>query len=289
MTLLILVSLVWAASFSLIKTHLSQVDPDQVNALRLLLTLAVFLPFLRGRGLGVGRIGALMALGGLQFGLMYALYTRAYGSLQAHEVALATVMTPLYVTLLDDALERRIRWIFLGCACLAALGTAVSLGILHAELGAVSLRGLLQVQAANLCFALGQIGYRRLLARAPGMTDLRAFPWCAVGAAAASALLALPSLAARGWPALSGPQLGVLLYLGVVASGAGFFLWNAGARRVNTGVLAVMNDLKIPLGMLVALLVFGEVAAWPRLLTGLALIALATVLATRASRLPRHA
>ena len=61
MILLLLVSLIWAASFSLIKTHLVAVAPDVVNGLRLWLTLAVFLPFLRGKGLGGRRIAGLMA------------------------------------------------------------------------------------------------------------------------------------------------------------------------------------------------------------------------------------
>ena len=122
MSLLLLVSLVWAASFGLLKTRLGGADPDLVNAVRLLLALGVFLPFLRRAGLARRDPLRLMALGGLQFGLMYALYTRAYQHLQAHEVALATVMTPLYVTLLDDLLERRLRLRFLASALLAALG-----------------------------------------------------------------------------------------------------------------------------------------------------------------------
>ncbi len=276
---LLLVSLIWAASFSLIKTHLVAVDPDVVNGLRLLLALAVFLPFLRWKGLTGARIAGLMALGALQFGLMYALYTRSYGALKAYEVALATVMTPLYVTLLDDLLERRLRLRFLASALLAALGTAVSLGVLSAGVGSVSARGLLLVQGANLCFAVGQIAYRRLLDRSPGLANLQAFPWCALGAALVSVVFALPALAHGGLPPLSPAQLGVLAYLGVVASGLCFFLWNAGARRVNTGTLAVMNDLKIPLGMLVAFLFFGERAPWPRLSAGLALIGLALALA----------
>lgn len=277
---LLLVSLIWAASFSLIKTHLVAVDPDVVNGLRLLLTLAVFLPFLRWKNLSGQRIAALMALGALQFGLMYALYTRSYGALKAYEVALATVMTPLYVTLLDDLLERRLRLRFLASALLAALGTAVSLGVLSAGFGSVSARGLLLVQGANLCFAVGQIAYRRLLDHSPGLPNLQAFPWCTLGAALVATLFALPALARGGLPPLSPMQLGVLAYLGVVASGLCFFLWNAGARRVNTGTLAVMNDLKIPLGMLVAFLFFGEQAPWPRLSAGLALIGLALALAS---------
>jgi len=67
----------------------------------------------------------------------------------------------------------------------------------------------------------------------------------------------------------------VLLYLGLLASGVGFFLWNVGATRVEAGILAVFNNVKIPLAVLVSLLFFREHADWLRLLCGGGIIALA--------------
>ena len=55
-------------------------------------------------------------------------------------------------------------------------------------------------------------------------------------------------------------QWAVLAYLGIVASGLCFFLWNRGARLVSAGQLAVMNNLKIPLAVAVSLFVFREPA-----------------------------
>ena len=282
MPYLFVVSFVWAASFGLIKSFLMGVDPDVVNAVRLVLTLCVFSPFLRFRGVGTRRLAALAAIGAVQFGAMYALYTRSYGVLKAHEVALATVMTPIYVTLLDDLLEHRLRPVFLACALVAVAGTGVSLGAVR--LGSAPMRGLCLVQLANLCFACGQVFYRRLMARSGSLPDRRAFAWCAAGAAAVAVFMALPRAVEKGLPSLGGTELGVLVYLGVVASGLCFFLWNLGARRVNTGVLAVMNDLKIPLGIAVSLLVFGERADWPRLVFGGAMIGLAWWVAARQGR-----
>lgn len=281
---LLFVSLVWAASFSLIKTYLVTVQPDVVNAIRLAITLAVFLPFLRWRGLGGKRLAEFMAIGAIEFGAMYYFYTRSFGELKAYEAALATIMTPLYVTLLDDLLERRFRPGYLACAMLAAIGTAVCLGVFQLGLGGfaqASTKGLALIQASNLCFAVGQVWFRRAMARAGGLSNTRAFAWCAVGAAAVAAVAAAPVFATQGMPALSGVQLGVLVYLGAVASGLCFFLWNLGARKVNTGMLAVMNDLKIPSAMLVALVIFGERAAWLRLTIGLAIILAALLLASR--------
>lgn len=281
---LLIVTLLWAASFGLIKTHLVALPPDLVNAVRLLLTLAVFLPFLRAPRPESGPRRALLLLGAVQFGAMYAFYTRSFGKLDAHQAALATILTPLFVTLVDDLLDRRFRLRPVACALLAVLGTALSLGVLDLRgrsLEAAALEGILLIQASNLCFAIGQVGYRRVLARHPELGDVRAFAWCALGGALVGVLAALPVLATQGLPPVSPVQGGVLVYLGVVASGAGFFLWNVGARRVPGSVLAVMNNLKIPAAMLAAFLVFGERPAWGRLSLGLAAILLALLLAAR--------
>jgi len=72
-----------------------------------------------------------------------------------------------------------------------------------------------------------------------------------------------------------------LLYLGVIASGLGFFFWNVGALRVSAGELAVMNNAKIPLMVAASLLVFGEQADLARLAASLVLLVLAVWLADR--------
>jgi drug/metabolite transporter (DMT)-like permease len=64
----------------------------------------------------------------------------------------------------------------------------------------------------------------------------------------------------------------VLLYLGALASGVGFFLWNIGVTKTGTGTLAVMNNAKIPLAVGCSLLFFGEHADLPRLAISLVLL-----------------
>ena len=70
----------------------------------------------------------------------------------------------------------------------------------------------------------------------------------------------------------------VLVYLGAVASGLGFFLFNAGARRTDLGTLAIFNNVKIPLAILASGLVFRETIDWPRLVLGGSVIVLALAL-----------
>ena len=82
MVYLLLVSFIWAASFSLIKTYLVSVQPDFVNAIRLWLTLLVFLPFLSRKKVGARKALELAAIGAIQFGAMYFFYTRSFGTLK---------------------------------------------------------------------------------------------------------------------------------------------------------------------------------------------------------------
>jgi drug/metabolite transporter (DMT)-like permease len=63
-------------------------------------------------------------------------------------------------------------------------------------------------------------------------------------------------------------QWGVLLWLGLVASGLGYFIWNRGATLVNAGKLAVMNDMLIPAGLLVNLLIWNRDTDLTRLIIG---------------------
>jgi len=276
MPLLLLASLVWAFSFGLIKGQLAGLDATAVATLRLLCALLVFLPFLRIRGLPARVQLRLAAIGAVQFGLMYVLYLRAFAVLQAYEVALFTIFTPIYLALLDAAVEHRWQPRHLAAAVLSLGGAALLLWRTGVGTGAVG--GFLLVQGSNLCFAAGQLAYKRLRPRLGATRDAAVFALPYAGALAATALA---SAFTTDWAAfrLTLPQAGVIAYLGIVASGLCFFWWNLGATRVNTGTLAVFNNAKIPLGVAVSLLFFGEAADLPRLLLSGALMLAAVAVA----------
>lgn len=291
MLMLLAASLVWAFSFGLIKHRLVGVgaDPMVVAAIRLALSLLVFLPFWRPRRVSRAGAARLMGVGAVQYGLMYVAYLWAFRSLAAHEVALFTVLTPIYVVLVDAVRGRRWRTRYFGCALLAVAGAAVVLVGGGGDLAA-RVHGVLLLQVANLAFAFGQVVYAPVLAGAVRraqdgpLRDRDVFAWLYAGGWLVAVLAALPAVSRQGWPVFAPDQVWTLLYLGLVPSGLGFFLWNAGARRTTTGVLAAMNNAKVPLGVLVALLVFEESAPLGRLLAGAALLAGAVVWARRAGR-----
>ncbi len=280
MPLLLLVSLLWAFSFGLIK-HLSGsgLDGTFLSATRLGLALLVFLPFLRLRGLAPRTALALAGIGAVQFGLMYLAYNESFRFLAAHEVALLTLTTPIFVTLLADAFDRTFRVRALVAALLAVLGGAAI--VVKTVPTAGTFTGVVLIQLSNFAFALGQILYRRLRAQQPALRDRDVFGLLYAGAF----LVALAATFTRDISFdLKTPQLLVLLYLGLIASGLGFFLWNLGATRVTAGTLAAMNNAKIPLAVAVSLVVFGESADWVRLAISASLMGLAVWLAERSPR-----
>jgi drug/metabolite transporter (DMT)-like permease len=277
---LFVVSLLWAFSFGLIKRYLGGVDSAFVSAARLGLALLVFAPFLRLRGVSTRLAFTLAAIGAVQFGLMYLAYIESFRYLRAYEAALFTITTPIFVTLLADGLDRKLRPRALAAALLAVIGTAF-VTVKSADVK-VTLAGLALVQLSNAAFAIGQIAYARVRASHRSLRDRDVFALLYGG----GFVVALGVMLARA-PAvtLTTHHWMTLLYLGVLASGVGFFLWNVGATRVSAGTLAVMNNAKVPLAVAVSLLVFGETANLPALAGSLAVLGFALWVARGGDRL----
>ncbi|HWA24488.1 MAG TPA: EamA family transporter [Lacunisphaera sp.] len=271
MPYLIAVSLLWAFSPGLTKHLTNGLEPSFIAAARLGLALLVFLPFLRFKGLTPRLAIQLMGIGAAQFGLMYLAYNESLRRLQAYEVALFTLTTPVFVTLIADVMDRQFRTRALAAALLAVGGTLVI--VLRPQEIRPTLTGLVLVQLSNLAFAAGQVAYRRLRAAQPGLRDRDIFALLYAGAFVTAAVAM--SLGGNYDVVLKIPQLLVLVYLGVVASGIGFFVWNIGATRVGSGILAVMNNAKIPLMVACSLLFFHEYADPVRLFISLVLLATA--------------
>lgn len=275
MIYLFAVSLFWAFSFGLVKTNLSTIHPILISTMRLGTALLVFLPFLRLRTVGRSLSVKLMILGAIQFGLMYIFYNTAFQYLKAFEVALFTIFTPIYVTLLFDLRMKKSNWFHLFTSVLAIIGTAI---IVQAGFNRPGmLVGFLLVQLSNISFAIGQVLYKEIMAGVPHIKDQDVFGLLYLGGAGLTAVLTLFVVPFQNM-AISSTQWWTLLYLGAIASGLGFFLWNLGARRTNIGALAIFNDLKIPLSITVSLVVFGEKASIPHLVIGGAIVAFALVL-----------
>lgn len=274
-----LVTLLWAFSFSLIGVYLAaDVDAYLAVAIRMALAFLLLLPFLRPHLVQPRTAWYLMALGGIQIGLMYLLLYHAFLYLSVAEVLLFTVLTPLYITLIDEWVINRTRlpkrwWL---ASLLAVLGALI---IRYNSISEHFFTGFLLIQGANLCFAVGQVGYKRL--PLGGLREQRqVYGFFFLGALLVSTLAALvladwsklPSTATHWW---------VLIWLGVVASGVGYLAWSAASKQVNIAQLATMNNVLIPAGLLVNFLFWQANINWETFITGGTIIVLSVALASR--------
>lgn len=250
-------SLIWAFSFGLIGNTLKGINPLQVADIRLLLAFIVFLPFLKLHQTNSRERLQLIALGAVQYGVMYTCYLSAFRFLPSHLVALFSVLTPVYIVLIHDISQRRFTPWYLLAAALSVAGAAV-IKARSIESHTIWL-GFALMQVANLAFAFGQVSYRNWMLARPQLNNRQVFAFLYLGGAAFTILATL--LLTRQSPVsleISSEQWAVLIYLGLVASGLGFFMWNKGATQTSPGILAAFNNAVVPLAMFASLFVFGE-------------------------------
>ena len=280
---LLIVTLIQAFSFSLIGEYLAgHVDSYFAVLVRVVLAGLVFIPLTRWRQVEPGFMHGMLLIGALQFGITYVCLYLSFRVLTVPEVLLFTILTPLHVTLIEDALNRRFNPWALVAALVAVSGAAV---IRFDSISGDFFKGFLLLQLANFTYAAGQVLYRRLVARYPSeLPHYRRFGFFYLGALA----VVLPAFLAFGKADFlpDAPlQWAVLVFLGLVSTALGMYWWNKGACLVTGGTLAVMNNLHVPVGLLLNLLIWNQHEPLGRLLLG----GLVILFAVWLSRLDRRA
>lgn len=280
---LLIVTLIQAFSFSLIGEYLAgHVDSYFAVLVRVVLAGLVFIPLTRWRQVEPGFMRGMLLIGALQFGITYVCLYLSFRVLTVPEVLLFTILTPLHVTLIEDALNRRFNPWALVAALVAVSGAAV---IRFDSISGDFFKGFLLLQLANFTYAAGQVLYRRLVARYPSeLPHYRRFGFFYLGALA----VVLPAFLAFGKADFlpDAPlQWAVLVFLGLVSTALGMYWWNKGACLVTGGTLAVMNNLHVPVGLLLNLLIWNQHEPLSRLLLG----GLVILFAVWLSRLDRRA
>lgn len=246
MPYLIFVTILWAFSFPLIGYFISgAMDSFFAAFFRVFLAFLVFLPFLNFR-IPNGLKAKLMGVGALQIGIMYLFYYHSFLYLSVSEVALFTIFTPFYVSLVYDFFARRFRPLYLISISLCVFGAFI---IKFGAINSHFLMGFLLIQLANLAFGTGQSLYKVILERQKMLSQKSIFGYFHLGATLITALAFLTLGDFNKMPTNLASWI-VLFYLGIVASGLGYFLWNKGATLVDSGVLAIMNNALIPAAIL---------------------------------------
>lgn len=123
---LLFVTLIQAFSFSLIGVYLAgHVDSYFAVLIRVVLAGLVFIPLTRWRQVEPRFMRGMLLIGALQFGVTYVCLYLSFRVLTVPEVLLFTILTPLHVTLIEDALNRRFNTWALLAALVAVLGAGV--------------------------------------------------------------------------------------------------------------------------------------------------------------------
>jgi len=270
MRLLSLVTFIWAFSFSFIGVYLAgKLDSYFAVLVRVALASLIFIPFTNFRLPNHFKL-KIMGIGIIQIGLMYIFFYKSFLFLSVPEVLLFTIFTPVYVTVIYDLIKGQFNPLYVVTAAIAVAGAWV---IKSAQVNPGFFTGFLMVQGANITFALGQVLYKKLLEN-PELKDVKQstiFGYFHYGAL----LISLAAFLLFGNMDKITPtptQWAVLVWLGVVASGLGYFLWNRGATQVDSGILAIMNNAVVPLGLIINLVLWGRDINYTSLLIGGGLI-----------------
>lgn len=261
------VTLLWAFSFSLIGHVLSgEVDGYVAVFARMSLAALLFSPFLLTQSIKNKQKFQLMAIGGIQIGLMYLFLYHSFIFLSVAEVLLFTIFTPLFVMLFDNLLSQQFKLRWFGPVVLGIIGAGA---IRYHTVSEYFFLGFFLVQAANICFAIGQVCYRRLFHHQHFSYKHRAqhFSYFFLGALIVSGCSMFIFGNMNKLPETT-IEIATLLWLGFIASGVGYLAWNIGATRVSVAQLSVMNNMLIPAGLIVELVLWQRPLIWAPFLIG---------------------
>ena len=275
MRYLLLTTFIWAFSFSFIGEILAgRVDSYFAVLVRIGLASLVFLPFTKFRGIDKALKVKIMLIGSVQIGFMYIFFYQSFLFLSVPEVILFTIFTPIYVTLIYDGLKGQFNPLYLVSTGMAVLGAYI---IRYQNVDSEFITGFLMVQGANICFALGQSAYKKVMESNPNIIHSDVFGYFYFGALLVG-IVAFALLADHSKLSPTLLQWSVLLWLGIVASGIGYFLWNKGACDVDAGVLGIMNNALVPAGLMMNLLLWKTPVDYVSLSIGSGIILFSLVL-----------
>jgi drug/metabolite transporter (DMT)-like permease len=256
--LLVLV-LLWALNFSIIKIGLATIPPFGFNALRFPLAALLLGAVLLATGrLGlprredVARVVVLGVIGNLAY---QVLFITGMSLSRAGNASVLLTTSPIFTALLSTWLRHeRIRpggWLGIGAA-MAGIVLVVGSGADGFRFGVETVRGDLLLVAAAGVWSIYTVGARNPI-RAYG--SIRVTAWTLWVGAVLLVLVGLPDLIALD-DAVSPSAWAAVLYAGFLGLGLSYLLWYRGVKVLGNTRTSAFGNL-VP--------VFAILAAWPLL------------------------
>ncbi|WP_020404340.1 DMT family transporter [Gracilimonas tropica] len=259
---LILVAIIWALNFSIVKVSLREMDPYSFNALRFIFAtiLLTYAAYKRGFSLKVKRehfwrLVAIGILGNVFYQLFFIIgvnYTYAANA----AVMLGTI--PIWVALLSQFFtDEKLTFLTASGVFFAFLG--VTLIIMGGE-GTLSFEsetftGNLITLLAALCWATFTILSRKYL-RVYSPLQYSAF--MSVVGLAGLLLIGIPFLIKLDWTQISAIGYGGIFYSGALSVGLAYIIWNNGIKKIGAVRTAAYQNLVPVLGLVFGLVLLGE-------------------------------
>ena len=272
MIYLVLVSILWSFSFGIIKYGLSGIDSSFISLMRNLIALIFFSSLTIYNFKKFNFDLRLILIGAMQFGLMYVFYIQSYEYLPAYLIATFTITTPIFVGLSSQLLTNR------------SFSSKGFYAVILVIIGSLMMRfnivnpidywlGFLLIQSANICFAFGQVMFKKWHSNNISTDIIHNFSQMFFGAVIITLIFFLFN--SDSTQVLTTSNLLALLFLGLVSTAFGFLAWNIGLTKVSNETLAVMNNAVIPIAILNSYLIFGETISFVLFMPGLVLFYIA--------------
>ncbi len=266
MIYLILVSILWSFSFGIIKYGLNGIDSAFISLMRSLIALLFFTSLTLYNFKKFSFDLRLILIGAIQFGLMYVLYIQSYKYLPAYLIATFTITTPIFIGIFSQLFDEM------------SFSLKGKLSIMMVLLGSVMMTenivnpldywlGFFLIQCANVCFAIGQIMFKKWYSKNTSVNIIYNFSQMFFGAVLITSIFSLTN--STNIAMLNTSNLYSLLFLGLFSTGFGFLAWNIGATQVPNERLAVMNNAVIPIAIFNSYMIFEEVINFDLYLPGL--------------------
>lgn len=258
---LVLMTLIWAVNFSVIKAGLGEIEPYAFNALRFPIAAALLAVALvpRHRLLprreDVGRIVALGLLGNVSYQLFFI---NGIDRTRAGNASVLLAITPVITALLSSwsGHERLGARVWIGVfTTVAGIALVVGSGA-TVRLEGATLAGDLLMLGAAASWSLYTVGARTLIG---SYGSMRVTAWTLWVGAVALVMLGVPDLTQMNWAAVPAAAWGAVVYAGALGIGTAYLLWYHGVRHLGNTRTATFANMVPVLALAVAWVWLGEV------------------------------
>jgi len=259
---LLLMVLIWAVNFSVIKAALAELPPLAFNALRFPLAALVVVAALWWQGkLRLPRPEhrlRIVGLGVVANVIYQLLFIFGMDRTRAGNASLLLAGTPILTALFSawaghERLDGRV-WLGV-CGTVLGMLLIVASGGGEMGFGGETLTGDLILIAASVAWSLYTVGARDMIAEY-GPIPVTAWTLC-IGSLGL-VLLGVPELARLDWGAVHAAAWGGVVYSGALGIGLAYLIWNTAVHRIGNTRTATYSNLVPAVALLVAWASLGE-------------------------------